>query len=159
MRGELDGEIEGLTDIYKNQGIHAGNKARKDMIRSMKRRVNPGGDIAELKNRKASFQAYAASLDEMRRENKISKNDYDFYVNRAKANYDNAGGFRNQAALNLQTPGERITMQDFAPEFFKNVSSDKSYNRAIVGRNGHYTIDTESSIYCVGSKLLVPACP
>lgn len=73
---ELDDAMEGVANIYKSQGINAGNRARRDLIQQVQQDWQPGGRADIFQKRLATFKQEADNIREIYKDQPILQQYY-----------------------------------------------------------------------------------
>lgn len=71
LRKKLRGNIDNLANIYKTEGVSAGNRVRNKMVRDVKQMVLPGGDISKLNKRVEQYKAHSDAIKEQYKDNPL----------------------------------------------------------------------------------------
>lgn len=123
VRKNLASTVDELTNIYKNQGVAAGARARSKAIRDIKRMQLPGGDVYELAQRKKQFSEYQKTQAERLQKGEITPAQYYMAVTNAKNEYDKAGGYGGKQKLNLAKKMNQVDFDEFANDFLDNLKA------------------------------------
>lgn len=78
-RSELDNAMSSVAEAYKNQGLTAGNRARRDLIRQVERDWQPGGRADVFQKRLAKFQTIAENIKKTYEDQPLIQN---YYLNK-----------------------------------------------------------------------------
>lgn len=81
IRSGIDNKITNLANVYKTQGVNAGNREQKNLLRDIRRMQLPGGQVFNLKKNVTNYQEYKKQIDSMYKEGKINKDKKDQLLN------------------------------------------------------------------------------
>jgi hypothetical protein len=71
IRSDINAKIDNLANIYKQEGISAGNRERSKLIKDVRRMVLPGGQINKLGQRVESYKAQQDRIRELYKDQPI----------------------------------------------------------------------------------------
>lgn len=123
LRQELTGKVDDISNMYKTD-LNAARRASRDLIRDTGRRTTPGGDIYELAARKKQFIDFQTKEQERLQKGEINSDQYWASVQKAKAAYDQEGGYANKANLGLTARQQQVNFDKFANDFLDNLKAD-----------------------------------
>jgi hypothetical protein len=123
LRQELTGKVDDISNMYKTD-LNAARRASRDLIRDTGRRTTPGGDIYELAARKKQFVDFQTEEQKRLQKGEINSDQYWASVQKAKAAYDQEGGYANKANLGLTARQQQVNFDKFANEFLDNLKAD-----------------------------------
>lgn len=155
LRKSLYDDIDKVSKSYKEKGVSSGKRGTRDLLRSIKRRVLPGGDIYELKARKQKFGKFLGEQQKRLEKGDIDQFQFNQSVSAAKKQYDADGGYGNKAKLNLSSRTNAVNFDKFAQDFVKNYKDTELLNQSgmkIV--NGRFVYDEQKVKGVEGQRVM-----
>ena len=71
LRKKLRGDIDNLANVFKTEGVEAGNRLRNQLVRDVRQMVLPGGDVHKLGQRVEQYQAHKDNIKELYKDNPL----------------------------------------------------------------------------------------
>lgn len=136
LRKQRYASIDKASKIFQEQGLNAGNRYLNDLVRQIRREELPGGASFDLKQRKSNFLDFQQKQQERLQKDEISRAQYQRSVSDALEAYNQAGGYRGDAALSLTGRPNQIIYEDFALKHLDAMKASGKIDEGWMYRNG-----------------------